>query len=141
MATQISYEDVQIATTQLIQCATNVLSAVNGPLQERTLVLDLDFSRATAFPTDYDTDLESEWSNPNLFADGNDFSWKTIEKGRNTYYQKQLATTISNQMNEIISLLTSTLNIHINIGQNLTIKTPSAFMWLESISIESVSNR
>ncbi|CAF4160578.1 unnamed protein product, partial [Adineta steineri] len=141
MATRIAYEDVQIAAAQLIQCATNVLSAVNGPLQERTLVLDLDFSRATAFPTDYDTDLESEWSNPNLFADGNDFSWKTIEKGRNTYYQKQLATTISNQMNEIISLLTSTLNIHINIGQNLTINTPSAFMWLESISIESVSNR
>ncbi|CAF0823152.1 unnamed protein product [Adineta steineri] len=141
MATLIAYEDVQIVASQLIQCATNILSAVNGPLQERTLVLDLDSSRATAFPTDYDTDLESEWSNPNLFANGNDFSWKTIEEGRNTYYQKQLATTISNQMNELISLLTSTLNIHINIGQNLTINTPSAFMSLETISIESLSNR
>ncbi|CAF4145951.1 unnamed protein product, partial [Adineta steineri] len=141
MATRIAYEDVQIAAAQLIQCATNVLSAVNGPLQERTLVLDLDFSRATAFPTDYDTDIESEWSNLNLFANGNDFSWKTIEQGRNIYYQKQLATTISNQMNEIISLLTSTLNIHINIGQNLTINTPSTFMSLESISIESLSNK
>jgi len=36
---------------------------VNGPLQQRMNVLDLDFSRATAFPDDYDTDLESEWSN------------------------------------------------------------------------------
>ncbi|CAF4347539.1 unnamed protein product, partial [Adineta steineri] len=44
-------------------------------------------------------------------------------------------------MNEIISLLTSTLNIHINIGQNLTINTPSTFMSLESISIESLSNK
>jgi hypothetical protein len=35
---------------------------VNGPLQQRTDVLDLDFSRATAFPIDYDTDLESDWS-------------------------------------------------------------------------------
>ncbi|CAF3684254.1 unnamed protein product [Adineta steineri] len=141
MATQISYEDVQIVTTQLIQCATNILSAVNGPLQERTLVLDLDSSRATNFPDDYDTDIESEWSNPNLFADGNDFSWKTIEKGRNTYYQQQLANTISNQTNEIISLLTSTLNIHINIGQNFTINTPSTFMSLETISIETLSNK
>jgi len=37
---------------------------VNGPLQQRTNVLDLDSSRATTLPDDYDTDLESEWSNP-----------------------------------------------------------------------------
>ncbi len=36
---------------------------MNGPLQQRTNVLDLDSSRATAFPDDYDTDLESSWSN------------------------------------------------------------------------------
>ncbi len=37
---------------------------MNGPLQKRTSVLDLDSTRATKFPDDYDTDLESEWSNP-----------------------------------------------------------------------------
>ena len=42
----------------------NNLKAVNGPLQQRTTVLDLDFSRSTTLPTDYDTDIESEWSNP-----------------------------------------------------------------------------
>jgi hypothetical protein len=36
---------------------------VNGPLQQRTNVLDLDSSRATAFPDDYDTDLQLPWSN------------------------------------------------------------------------------
>ncbi len=36
---------------------------MNGPLQQRTNVLDLDSSRATTFPEDYDTDLESDWSN------------------------------------------------------------------------------
>ncbi len=36
---------------------------MNGPLQQRTNVLDLDFSRATTFPSDYDTDLEFEWAN------------------------------------------------------------------------------
>jgi len=36
---------------------------VNGPLQQRTNVLDLDSSRATALPDDYDTNLESAWSN------------------------------------------------------------------------------
>jgi len=35
---------------------------VNGPLQQRTTVLDLDSTRANSFPADYDTDLESVWS-------------------------------------------------------------------------------
>ena len=38
--------------------------AVNAPLQDRTIVLDLDTNRANAFPADYDTDIESLWSNP-----------------------------------------------------------------------------
>jgi hypothetical protein len=36
---------------------------VNGPLQQRTNILDSDLSDATTIPVDYDTDLESEWSN------------------------------------------------------------------------------
>ena len=36
---------------------------MNGPLQQRTNVLDSDASQATKLPEDYDTDLESEWSN------------------------------------------------------------------------------
>ncbi|CAF3897839.1 unnamed protein product [Rotaria sordida] len=141
MSTRISYEDAQIAATQLIQCATNILTAVNGPLQQRTNVLDLDLSRAITFPNDYDTDLEFEWSNPNLFTDENDFSWERIEKGRNIYYQKKLAKQITIQVNKIISLLTSTLNIHLNIGQNLILNTSEVFLSLETISIESLSNK
>jgi hypothetical protein len=40
-----------------------IFKAINGPLQQRTTILDLDDSRANTFPQDYDTDLESEWSN------------------------------------------------------------------------------
>ena len=46
-----------------------------------------------------------------VFLDGNDFSQEAIENGGNEYYRKQLA----NQMNGIISLLTSAMNIHLNI--------------------------
>ncbi|CAF3751894.1 unnamed protein product, partial [Rotaria sp. Silwood1] len=141
MATKIPYEDVQVASTQLIQCATNVLTAINGPIQQRTSLLNLDLSRSNELPIDYDTDLESEWSNLNLFADGNDFSIETIEKNRNIYYQKQAADQIETQVKEIISLLTSSLNIHLNLGQNLFINTSETFMSLETISVESLSNR
>jgi hypothetical protein len=76
-----------------------------------------------------------------LFADGNDFSWETIEKGRNIYYQKQMASQITIQTTETISLITAALNIHLNIGQNLTMNTSSVFMSLETISVESLSDK
>ncbi len=40
-----------------------------------------------------------------------------------------------------MSLLTSALNINLNIGQNLTMNTSSIFMSLETISIKSLSNK
>ncbi|CAF4886443.1 unnamed protein product, partial [Rotaria socialis] len=141
IATSVPYEDVQTAATQIAQCTTNVLTAINGPLQQRTNVLDLDFSRANTLPSDYDTDLELDWSNPNLFADGNDFSWETIEKNRNIYYQKQAANEISTEVEQTISLISSALNIHLNLGQNLTVNTSSIFMSMETISVGSLSNK
>ncbi len=77
-----------------------------------------------------------------MFADGNDFSWETIEKNRNLYYQKQTSDQISDQSRNTISLLTSILNIHLNINQNETINTSSVFMSLETLSsIESLQNK
>jgi DNA-binding protein len=76
-----------------------------------------------------------------LFASGDDFSSETIEKNRNLYYQKQMANTISTQTTETMSLLTSTLNIHLNIGQDLTINSSSVFVSLATTTIESLSNR
>jgi DNA-binding protein len=76
-----------------------------------------------------------------LFANGDDFSSETIEKNRNLYYQKQMANTISTQTTETMSLLTSTLNIHLNIGQDLTINSSSVFVSLATTTIESLSNR
>ncbi|CAF0948798.1 unnamed protein product [Adineta steineri] len=141
MFEKISYEDAQSASNQLFQCASNLLNGVNGPLQGRTDVLDLDYSRANAISTDYDTNLESEWSNLNLFSDGNDFSIETIEKNRNIYYQKQLANQINTRVTQMISLLTSSLNIHINIGQKYLMNTSQSFVSLETISIQSLKDR
>jgi hypothetical protein len=44
-------------------------------------------------------------------------------------------------MNEVISLLSSSLNIHLNIGQNMIINASQVFMSLETTSIESLSNK
>jgi hypothetical protein len=76
-----------------------------------------------------------------LFMDGNDFSYETVQQGRNKYYQKQTADTITSQVTQIISLVTTALNHHLNIGQNLTINTPSVFMSLETLSVQSLSNK
>ncbi|UJR08943.1 hypothetical protein I4U23_013195 [Adineta vaga] len=65
-STRISSDDVQIVGRYLSECINNVLSSVNGPLQVRTSILDKDWSDANDFPIDYDTDLDSEWSNPSM---------------------------------------------------------------------------
>jgi hypothetical protein len=41
----------------------------------------------------------------------------------------------------MISSLTSALNIHLNIGQNSTLNTSAAFMSLETLSIQLLSNK
>ena len=122
-------------------------------------MLDLDFSRANTLPDDYDTDVESAWANPSkesdftqmammtvdifedLFADGNDFSWATIVKGRNAYYQKQMADRVLSQAEETTSLLTDALNIHLNIGQNFTVNSSSTFLALRKVSMGSLSRQ
>jgi len=43
-------------------------------------------------------------------------------------------------VNEIISLLISSLNIHLNLDQNFLIKKCEVFIWLEKKLIKSLSN-
>jgi hypothetical protein len=81
MSDAIANEDVQNAGEEIARCASNVytvsacigrrmeemhehVQAIHGPLQGRTLLFDADVERANALPADYETDLESEWSNP-----------------------------------------------------------------------------
>ena len=76
-----------------------------------------------------------------LFVDGNDFSSDSIEKGRNLFYQNQLASEMRSRMNEILLLLSSSLNIHLNIGQNSTINTPNVYLSMETISSNGLINK
>jgi hypothetical protein len=57
------------------------------------------------------------------------------------HYQKQISDKINNQGRETISFLTSALNVHLNIAQNMTINTSSVFMILKKTSLKSISNR
>ncbi|CAF1275359.1 unnamed protein product, partial [Adineta ricciae] len=141
MADQISYEELQKAAQSIVQCAANVYTAINEPLQDRGIILDLDFNRANMLPDDYDTDLESVWSNLKLFAIGDDYSWNTIQQERNRYYQKQTANTINHQLTEIISSITAAFQIHLNIEQKIVLNTTSMFFSLEKLSLQSLPNK
>jgi hypothetical protein len=76
-----------------------------------------------------------------LFADGDDFSWQTIQTGRNRYYQRQLANQIELKATATLHLLTNALKVHLNVGQNITINTSAIFMSLESLSLSALSRR
>ncbi|CAF1615089.1 unnamed protein product [Adineta ricciae] len=141
MSTRISSEQTQTITSYLVQCATNLVTGVNGALQARMNVLDVDFTRATQFPVDYDTNMESEWSNLNLFANGNDFSWSTIEKNRDLYYQQQLANEIRMKTNAMMLMISSSLDVQLNVKQTFVVNTSEVFMSQEKTSLASLFHK
>ena len=108
---------------------TTQISSRRGPIQ------------VTSFPLYGRSRLASLHLLVDLFVSGEDFSWQAIQKGRNQYYQKQLANQIEAKTTSTLSLLTTALNVHLNMGQNLTMNTSSLFMTLETISIESLAQR
>ena len=140
MVTTVSFEDVQMAVRSIAQAASNILVAVNGPLLARGQVLRLDYDRANMLPPDYESDIETVWSNPNAFADGDDFSWDTIEKNRNKYYQQQGSNRIAQQVEDTLANTVSALSYHMNIGQRNVIDTPSIAMVTEKIVFNELNS-
>ena len=73
--------------------------------------------------------------------DRNDRSWENIPIQRNKYQQNQLANEISSTIEQLNSFVTSTLNLHLNLGQNSQINTSEVFMSMETLSTQSLSNK
>lgn len=140
MVDTVSYENVQAAVSSIVALASNVLVAVNTPLLARGIVIGLDYDRANMLPPDYDADIESVWSNPNLFADGDDFSWETIQKNRNLYYQQQSSNQIVSQINDALSKAVNVLSYHLNVGQTNIISTDSISMITEKRTLDDLSS-
>lgn len=131
LATKVPFEDVKSASESIIQCSTNLLTAINSPLQGRTPTLDLDLFRSDTIPDDYNTDIESELTQLNQMS----------AEDRNIYHQKQTANQIENYVNQINNFISLSLNIHLNLGQSLIMKSSQLFASFETVSNESLENR
>lgn len=140
MVQTVSYEDVQTAVNSIAALASNVLVAMNAPLLGRGDVINLDYDRANTLPPDYETDLESPWSNPNLFADGDDFSVTTLERNRNMYYQQQGSNQLITQVETALSKTVNALSYHMNTGQTNTIDTPAISMVTKKLEMDNLSS-
>ncbi|CAF0742236.1 unnamed protein product [Didymodactylos carnosus] len=140
MAQTISVEDAFNAAKSIAVCTSNAITGANAPLLQRAEVLNLDYDRANMLPVDYETDLETVWSNPTLFADGDDFSWETIQKNRNIYYQQQTSNTITAQAQNSLSMLKNVLSYHLNIGQNIVINTSAVALSLQKVKSSNLTS-
>jgi len=139
MVTTVTYEDVQLAVQSIAELASNILVGISAPLQNRGIVLGLDYDRANMLPPDYETDIETVWSNPNLFADADDFSWETIQKNRNLYYQQQSLNSILGDIEQILSETVNALSLHMNIEQVNVISTNALEMRTEKLYISQLN--
>ena len=64
-----------------------------------------------------------------------------LSRATSSFDQKQAADAIGRRVKEIDSLITSSLNIHLNLGQYYLINTSQTFLTLEAMSIESLKNK
>lgn len=140
MVDTVSFEDAQMAVESIAQLASNVLVSMNAPLLGRGQVLNLDYERANMLPPDYETDIETVWSNPNFFAEGDDFSMETIEKNRNKYYQQLGSNGISEQVESSLSKAVNVLSYHMNTGQSHSVVTSSISMTTQKVTSENLSS-
>jgi hypothetical protein len=77
-----------------------------------------------------------------LFAEGGDFSEATIERNRNLFNQKQTAHTLTRQMNDLITRLTQSLQIHLNVAQSYVVNSSSTILALETVSsLRALANK
>ena len=76
-----------------------------------------------------------------LYSDEKSISYETIQKNRNIFYQKRLANEIQEKVKKIISLLSLSINIHLNLEQNFIINTSEVFSSLKTLSCQSLSNQ
>ena len=60
------------------------------------------------------------------------------DQSRNLFYQEQVSSRVSKQMNDVVSLLTRALNIHLNVEQEFTLSSPNVFMSLETLTVKSL---
>lgn len=76
-----------------------------------------------------------------LFGDRNDLSDETIAKLRDNYFQKEMSKKVHALSEEAVYWITAALNVHLNLGQSLIMNTSEVFMSLETLSMESLSNK
>ncbi|CAF4464255.1 unnamed protein product [Rotaria socialis] len=137
-ATKVSYEDIEMIANQIIPCATNVLSAINMPLQQRGKILELDSSRSGGISEDNNDDTNSELDGANL----NSFDSKDEPSHeRNIYYQKLAAKKVAMEVKTTLESIAATLKVHLNEGQHMTINTPAVFTAWEAAPRDSLLNK
>ena len=65
----------------------------------------------------------------------------TIDQRRNLFYQQRLSLEVTQQMNDLISLLGKGLNLHLNLGQQFNMNTPGVMMSFETLSVRSLAEK
>ena len=64
-----------------------------------------------------------------------------MDRNRNILYQKELAKEMIDQSSEILSLVTQSLNIHLNLGQQFQLTNPSLLVSLETLTLPSLAKK
>ncbi|CAF1248670.1 unnamed protein product [Adineta ricciae] len=112
---KLAYEDTHFIAMHILESITHIHTGINGPLQQRMQVLQFDLEDFS-------------------FTGEHDLHHSNFE------YQKQLANEVTREINEILSMITSVLDIHLHLNQCLSINTSSISFLLKKTSSSFVSD-
>ncbi|CAF3773928.1 unnamed protein product [Rotaria sp. Silwood1] len=138
---QISIELLGMAVNPIFNIISNIIIGINSVLLDCSKVLQQDFIDTNRFSDDYDTDLEYVWSNPYIFANGNDFSKETIQSNRNLYYQEETALLIESKTQHILKTLINLISQHLNIGQKFQLDIESIGVTIEKTTVNDIIHK
>ncbi|RNA43376.1 polycystin-1-like isoform X1, partial [Brachionus plicatilis] len=128
-------QDMVDIVNNLANTMANILQGLSTMINERQPSLHLDYIRANIPPSDYDTDLENFWSNPNNFMndDQTEISDQIIAENKNILIQKlQIGEAILAEK-KIIDTLAINLAEYSSLGNPIQISTTSIQMSVNRI--------
>ncbi|UJR14316.1 hypothetical protein I4U23_001310 [Adineta vaga] len=137
-ARQTSHEDARSAAIQIAHCINNVLTAINAPLQQRGVFLNVNDTGHEIGSEDYEDDFELNQLIFNSIKSDDEASTKIV---RTLYYQRKTADEIAQLAVITFSLLTSVLKIHLNIEQQMAFNSSCLLLFLETTTVQSLAGK
>jgi polycystin 1L2 len=136
--TDASAESLDLAAQNIAKALANMVASLNVALSGKKPPLTSDFTAANSYSQEFDTDVESFWTNPNNFAVGG--TPEQVEAAKNEQRSKYMSVDMIEKIEYVMGLLSKTMASHLTLDQDFTVKTPFLHQIIKKIKAQDLPN-